>query len=149
MLADVPIPQTMFTRVGGNRIAYQVVGEGPPDLLWLSGLGEPIDARWDYPPCASFVRRLASFTRLIMFDRRGVGASDPVPLESLPSWERWADEATAVLDTVGSTRSPTSSRSTGVPRTRRPSLFRATLRILSSDVGSPRAVGCRVVPKRW
>jgi pimeloyl-ACP methyl ester carboxylesterase len=104
MLADVPIPQTMFTRVGGNRIAYQVVGEGPPDLLWLSGLGEPVDARWDYPPCASFVRRLASFSRLIMFDRRGVGASDPVPLESLPSWEGWADDATAVLDAVGSTR---------------------------------------------
>jgi pimeloyl-ACP methyl ester carboxylesterase len=98
------IPETRFTKVGGNRIAYQVVGEGPPDLLWLSGLGEPIDARWDYQPCASFVRRLASFSRLIMFDRRGVGASDPVPLESLPSWERWADEATAVLDTVGSTR---------------------------------------------
>jgi class 3 adenylate cyclase len=98
------IPETRFTKVGETRIAYQVVGEGPPDLLWLSGLGEPLDARWDYPPCASFVRRLASFSRLIMFDRRGVGASDPVPLESLPSWEGWADDATAVLDAVGSTR---------------------------------------------
>jgi pimeloyl-ACP methyl ester carboxylesterase len=98
------IPETRFTKVGDNRIAYQVVGEGPPDLLWLSGLGEPLDARWDYPPCASFVSQLASFSRLIMFDRRGVGASDPVPLESLPSWEGWADDATAVLDVVGSTQ---------------------------------------------
>jgi class 3 adenylate cyclase/pimeloyl-ACP methyl ester carboxylesterase len=98
------IPETRFTKFGDNRIAYQVVGEGPPDLLWLAGLGEPIDSRWDYPPCASFVRRLASFSRLIMFDRRGIGASDPVPVASLPSWEGWADDATAVLDAVGSTR---------------------------------------------
>src|SRR6516162_3336125 len=115
MLADVPIPQTMFTRVGGNRIAYQVVGEGPPDLMWLSGLGEPIDARWDYPPCASFVRRLASFSRLIMFDRRGVGASDPVPVESLPSWEGWADDVVAVLDAVGSERTVILGTSQGGP----------------------------------
>jgi class 3 adenylate cyclase len=98
------IPETRFTKLGGDRIAYQVVGEGPPDLLWLAGLGEPVDSRWEYPPCANFVRRLASFSRLIMFDRRGVGASDPVALESLPSWEGWADDATAVLDAVGSTR---------------------------------------------
>jgi class 3 adenylate cyclase len=98
------IPETRFTKLGDDRIAYQVVGEGPPDLLWLAGLGEPIDARWDYPPCASFIRRLASFSRLMMFDRRGVGASDPVSLESMPSWEGWADDAMAVLDEVGSTR---------------------------------------------
>jgi class 3 adenylate cyclase len=98
------IPETRFTKVGDNRIAYQVIGQGPPDLLWLAGLGEPVDSRWDYPPCASFVRRLASFSRLIMFDRRGVGASDPVPLESLPGWEGWADDATAVLDAAGSQR---------------------------------------------
>jgi class 3 adenylate cyclase/pimeloyl-ACP methyl ester carboxylesterase len=95
-------PETRFARVGDDRIAFQVVGEGPPDLLWLNGLGEPIDSRWDYPPCASFFRRLASFSRLIMLDRRGVGASDPVPLESSPSWEGWADDAEAVLDTIGS-----------------------------------------------
>ena len=81
----VEIPETRFAKLGNDRIAYQVVGEGPPDLLWLTGLGEPIDARWDFPACASFVRRLASFSRLIMLDRRGVGASDPVSLEALPS----------------------------------------------------------------
>ena len=96
------IPETRFAKLGNDRIAYQVVGEGPPDLLWLIGLGEPIDSRWEYPPCASFFRRLASFSRLIMFDRRGIGASDPVSLESLPSWEGWADDAMAVLDAVGS-----------------------------------------------
>lgn len=54
------IPETRFAKLGNDRIAYQVVGEGPPDLLWLTGLGEPIDSRWDFPPCTSFVRRLAS-----------------------------------------------------------------------------------------
>ena len=96
------IPETRFAKLANDRIAYQVVGEGPPDLLWLIGLGEPIDSRWEYPPCASFFRRLSSFSRLIMFDRRGIGASDPVSLESLPSWEGWADDAMAVLDAVGS-----------------------------------------------
>src|SRR3974390_11086 len=109
------IPETRFTKVGANRIAYQVVGEGPPDLLWLSGLGEPIDARWDYPPCASFVRRLSSFSRLIMFDRRGIGASDPVSSESLPSWEGWSDDAVAVLDAAGSGRPAVLGVSQGGP----------------------------------
>jgi pimeloyl-ACP methyl ester carboxylesterase/class 3 adenylate cyclase len=109
------IPETRFAKIGEDRIAYQVVGEGPPDLLWLSGLGEPIDARWEYPPCASFVRRLASFSRLIMFDRLGVGASDPVSLESLPNWEGWADDALAVLDAVGSTRAVILGVSQGGP----------------------------------
>jgi class 3 adenylate cyclase len=98
------IPETRFAKLGDDRIAYQVVGEGPPDLLWLGGLGEPIDSRWDYPPCASFVRRLASFSRLIMLDRRGVGGSDPVSSQALPSWEAWADDALTVLDAVGSER---------------------------------------------
>jgi class 3 adenylate cyclase len=91
-----------FAKMGDHRIAYQVVGEGPPDLLWLAGVGESIEARWDYPPCASFMRRLASFSRLIMFDRRGMGASDPVSLEPMPSWEGWADGAMSVLDAVAS-----------------------------------------------
>jgi pimeloyl-ACP methyl ester carboxylesterase len=108
-------PETRFAKLGQGRIAYQVVGEGPPDLVWFAGLGEPIDARWDYPPCASFVRRLASFSRLIMIDRRGMGASDPVPVEALPSWEGWADDAVAVLDAVGSERAIVLGASNGGP----------------------------------
>jgi class 3 adenylate cyclase len=111
----VEIPETRFAKLGNDRIAYQVVGEGPPDLLWLTGLGEPIDSRWDYPPCASFVRRLASFSRLIMLDRRGVGASDPVSSEALPRWEGWVDDAMAVLDAVGSGRAIILGGSQGGP----------------------------------
>jgi pimeloyl-ACP methyl ester carboxylesterase len=97
-------PPTRFAALGEERIAYQVVGEGPLDLLWAPGLGDALDVRWEYEPYASFLRRLASFSRLIMLDRRGMGASDPVSLEALPSWEEFADDALAVLDAVGSER---------------------------------------------
>jgi class 3 adenylate cyclase/pimeloyl-ACP methyl ester carboxylesterase len=98
------VPRTQFAKLGRDRIAYQVLGEGPVDLVLVPGIGDALDIRWDYPPYASVLRRLASFSRLIMLDRRGMGASDPVSLEALPSWEEWADDALAVLDAVGSER---------------------------------------------
>jgi pimeloyl-ACP methyl ester carboxylesterase len=96
------IPPTKFAKLGDDRIAYQVIGDGPPDLLWVPGIGDALDIRWEYPPFASFMWRLASFSRLIMLDRRGMGASDPLPLDALPRWEEFADDALAVLDAVGS-----------------------------------------------
>ena len=96
------VPQTRYTRLGEDRIAYQVVGEGPVDLLFTPASSDCIDIRWDWPPYASFLRRLASFSRLIMFDRRGYGASDSVSGATLPEYERWADDARAVLDASGS-----------------------------------------------
>ena len=98
-------PETNFTKLDHDRIAYQVIGEGPPDLLFVTtNGGVAVDIRWEYPPVASFLRRLASFSRLIMFDRRGIGASDPVPLDALPSWEEYTDDALAVLNAIGSKR---------------------------------------------
>jgi class 3 adenylate cyclase/pimeloyl-ACP methyl ester carboxylesterase len=96
------IPPTKFAKLGNDRIAYQIVGDGPVDLLWVAGIGDPLDARWEYGPWASFLWRLASFSRLIMMDRRGMGASDPVPLEALSSWEEFVDDALAVLDAARS-----------------------------------------------
>jgi class 3 adenylate cyclase len=93
-------PRTTYVKVGDARIAYQVVGEGPVDLLYMPSIGDCIDVRWDWQPYATFLHRLASFTRVIAFDRRGVGASDPVSLDAAPSWERWVEDATAVLDAV-------------------------------------------------
>lgn len=98
------IPETSYAKLGEDRIAYQVLGEGPPDIVFMSALGACIEMYWEWPPFAAFLRRLASFGRLIVFDRRGMGASDPVALEALPSWEDWADDARAVLDAVGSDR---------------------------------------------
>jgi len=98
------IPPARFAKLGDDRIAYQIVGDGPVDLLWVAGIGDALDARWEYGPYANLLWRLASFSRLIMMDRRGMGASDPVPLEALPSWEEFVDDALAVLDAAGSER---------------------------------------------
>jgi class 3 adenylate cyclase len=96
------VPEIRFAKFGQDRIAYQILGEGPPDLLYFASPGGAIEAIWEYPPCAAYYRRLASFSRLILFDRRGTGASDEVSLEALPKWEEWADDALTVLNAVGS-----------------------------------------------
>jgi len=98
------VPRTRYAKLGNARIAYQVLGEGPLDLVYCPAVGDCTDARWDWPPYASVLRRLASFTRLITFDQRGMGASDPVSLEALSHWEEWAEDARAVLDDIGSER---------------------------------------------
>ncbi|HWC37903.1 MAG TPA: adenylate/guanylate cyclase domain-containing protein [Acidimicrobiales bacterium] len=96
------LPETMYASVGDSQVAYQVLGDGPIDLLYFAGLGSHVELIWDYPPSASFFSRLASFTRLIIYDRRGSGASDPVPNSAISTWDGWADDALAVLDAAGS-----------------------------------------------
>jgi pimeloyl-ACP methyl ester carboxylesterase len=98
------VPTTRYTKLGDDRIAFQVVGDADLDLLYVPGMLSTLDWPWEWPPTAAFIRALASFSRLIFFDRRGCGASDPVPGDRLPTWEEWADEARAVLDAVGSER---------------------------------------------
>ena len=104
MAAGEEIPETRFASLGDDRVAYQVFGEGDIDVLYASATGDPIDLRWDWPPYASFLRRLGTRARVITFDRRGSGSSDTASGESLPSWEQWADDALAVLDAVSSER---------------------------------------------
>lgn len=98
------IPETRFTTVGRDRIVYQVVGDGPIDLLLVSPSGTAVDVQWDWPAAAAFLHRLASFSRLIMFDKRGWGASDRISNATLPPWEEWVDDVRAVLDAAGSER---------------------------------------------
>jgi pimeloyl-ACP methyl ester carboxylesterase len=98
------IPETQYATLGDDHIAYQVFGEGEVDLLWVPASGDCIELRWDYPPYADFLFWLGAQARVISFDRRGAGASDVPSGEPLPSWERWADDARAVLDAVGSER---------------------------------------------
>jgi class 3 adenylate cyclase len=97
-------PETKFVRLGGDRIAYQVLGAGPPDLVLARRSYGHIDIAWEDPGITLFLRTLASFCRLILFDRRGTGPSDPLPLDSLPPWESYAEELTVVLDEVGCER---------------------------------------------
>jgi class 3 adenylate cyclase len=102
VVADDTVPETRYVTVGDDRIAYQVFGKGDVDLLFVGALGECIDLNWDCPAYAKFLRRLATRARVMIFDVRGSGSSDSFSGEDLPSWERWADEARAVLDEVGS-----------------------------------------------
>src|SRR5262249_37910956 len=97
-------PDTQYTRSGDVNIAYQVVGEGPLDLIYVPGWISNMDTAWDDPNVSKFLRRLASFSRLIMLDKRGTGLSDPVPLDQLPTMEERMDDLRAVMDAVGSER---------------------------------------------
>jgi pimeloyl-ACP methyl ester carboxylesterase len=97
-------PKTRYARLQGDRIAYQVLGEGPPDLVLCPGSFGNLDIGWEDPGIALFCRTLASFSRLIIFDRRGTGTSDPLPPDPLPPWEAYAQELAAVLDEVGTER---------------------------------------------
>jgi class 3 adenylate cyclase len=90
-------PEVRYARSGDLHIAYQVVGEGPPLVVSDQWFGN-VDAQWDFAPMARFLERLASFRRLVLFDKRGTGLSDPVSLSAVPTLEGWMDDLRAVLD---------------------------------------------------
>jgi class 3 adenylate cyclase/alpha-beta hydrolase superfamily lysophospholipase len=107
-------PQTRYVEVGGAEVAYQIVGQGPMDVIHVPGFNH-VDVRWEIPVWAAFMERLASFARLILFDRRGTGASDAVPDTAMPTWEEWADDVRAVLDAAGSQQSVVLAENDGGP----------------------------------
>ena len=107
-------PQTRYVDVGGAEVAYQVVGKGPPDMVYAPGFGQ-VDLRWEDPVWAAFLERLASFSRVIVFDRRGTGASDALPDAVMPTWEEWADDVRAVLDAARSERAVVLAEGDGGP----------------------------------
>jgi class 3 adenylate cyclase len=96
--------ETRYAQLGRDRIAYQVLGKGPPDLVMTTASFGDIDVAWEDPGLALFYRTLASFSRLILLNRRGTGASDPLPPDPLPPWESYAEELAVILDEVGSQR---------------------------------------------
>jgi len=98
------IPETRYARAGDLHIAYQTVGDGTTDVILADQWFSNVDAQWDVAPLAELRHRLASFSRLILFDKRGVGLSDPVAIESLPSIESWMDDLRAVMDAASSER---------------------------------------------
>jgi pimeloyl-ACP methyl ester carboxylesterase len=97
------VPKTQYVESPeGLHIAYQVVGDGPLDLALLPTSWSNVELYWDEPYAARFFRRLGSLGRLILFDKRGTGLSDPVPLRAIPTVEEWVDDLMVVLDAVGS-----------------------------------------------
>ena len=102
--SDVVLPETKYARAGDLYIAYQVVGDGPFDLVFLPDWVNHVELRWEEPRSEGFQKRLASFSRLILFNPRGMGASDPVPITESPTAEQWMDDLRTVLDAVGAER---------------------------------------------
>ncbi|TML93513.1 MAG: alpha/beta hydrolase [Actinobacteria bacterium] len=99
-----PVPETRYTNADGVSVAYSVVGDGPPDLVFVPDWLTNLELLWDSPMSARYHERLASFSRLIVFDKRGTGLSDPVALTELPTLEQWMDDVRAVSDAAGSER---------------------------------------------
>ena len=133
VLAPAPTPmqlppmrrmlETRYVQSGDANIAYQVVGDGPIDLVFVMGWVSHLDYFWEEPSFAYFLDRLASFARLILFDKRGTGLSDRVPLNQLPTLEQRMEDVHAVMDAVGSERAVLCGVSEGGPMC---SLFAAT-----------------------
>lgn len=104
MAESVVPPEVRYVRSGDLFIAYQVLGKGSLDLVYVAEFWHSIEAQWEEPSYTAFLRGLASFGRLICFDQRGTGISDPVAIDQLPTLEVWMDDVRAVMDAVGSRR---------------------------------------------
>ena len=95
-------PATRYARSGGVSIAYQVVGEGPLDLVWIPSMAHHVELNWENPMVARFLHRLGSIARVLVFDKRGTGMSDR--LAGSETLEERMDDIRAVMDAVGSER---------------------------------------------
>ncbi len=97
-------PETQYAKGRGGFVAYQAIGEGPLDLVFIPDWVTNLEVMWEEPSLARFLRRLSSFSRLICFDKRGCGLSDPVLFHEGLSAESWIDDTRTVLRDVGSER---------------------------------------------
>ena len=105
--------QTRYAQAGAVSIAYQVVGEGPEDVVLVPGFATHLEIGWEASAYAAFLQRIASFSRLIIFDKRGTGLSDPVA--KVPTLEERIDDVRAVMDAAGSERAALFGISEGGP----------------------------------
>jgi class 3 adenylate cyclase len=100
--ASAGAPACHYVKTEDGYVAYQIFGEGPYDVLFIGNWASNIEVMWEHPSMARYLERLGRFARVICFDKRGAGLSDPVPLGALPTLEHWMDDARIVLDTAGS-----------------------------------------------
>jgi pimeloyl-ACP methyl ester carboxylesterase/DNA-binding CsgD family transcriptional regulator len=111
----VKLPQTRYATSGKLRIAYQVVGQGSLDLVFVPGFISNLEVHWEDAGYSRLLHRLATFARLILFDKRGTGLSDRVDTRDLPNLETRMDDVRAVMDAVGSRRAALLGASEGAP----------------------------------
>lgn len=114
-ISSSAMPETRYTHSGEVNIAYQVVGNGPVDLVFVMGWVSHLEYFWHEPSFERFLRHLATFSRLILFDKRGTGLSDRVPIAALPTLEQRMDDLRAVMEAVGSTKAVICGVSEGGP----------------------------------
>ncbi|QPC89231.1 alpha/beta fold hydrolase [Mesorhizobium sp. INR15] len=107
--------ETRYARSGDVRIAYQVIGQGSFDLVFVPGFISNLDLHWEDEGYSRLLKRLAAFSRLILFDKRGTGLSDRVDAHHLPSLETRMDDVRAVMDAAGSGRAALLGASEGAP----------------------------------
>jgi pimeloyl-ACP methyl ester carboxylesterase len=106
-------PSTLYARRGEAHVAYQVTGEGPVDLVMTPGFISHLDLQWESVAYRRFVRQLAGLARVVRYDKRGTGLSDPVA--AVPTLEQRVDDLSAVLDAAGSPRAVVLGYSEGGP----------------------------------
>ncbi|RZL86943.1 MAG: adenylate/guanylate cyclase domain-containing protein [Variovorax sp.] len=109
------MPEIRYAKSGEYHIAYQVIGKGPFDLVFIPGFVSSVEGGWEDPQLAHFYKRLASFARLILFDKRGTGMSDPVSVHQFPTLEQRMDDVRAVMDAAGSRKAALVGVSEGGP----------------------------------
>ena len=116
-------PETRYAKSGDLNIAYQVVGDGPRDLIYVPGWISNVELNWEEPALAHVLERLASFSRLILFDKRGTGLSDPVPQDRLV---RQVRRVPKVRRDCAASRAPRVKPARQAPRDRQPRSSRST-----------------------
>ncbi len=108
-------PEIRYAKSGDIHVAYQLVGEGPRNLVVVFGFVSNLEVQWEIPSYSRFIRRLASFSRVLLFDKRGTGLSDRVPTRDLPTLEDRMDDVRAVMDAAGIPRATLLGISEGGP----------------------------------
>ena len=103
MIDEIPRSEVRYARARNSAIAYQMIGDGPIDLVFVDQWFSNVDAMWEFRPLAELLGKPGRFSRVIVFDKRGTGLSDPVAIDALPTVEEWIDDLRAVLDDAGST----------------------------------------------
>lgn len=159
-VTDAPEPR--YARSEDGYVAYQVFGRGERDLLIIGNWASNIEVMWEHPAMARYLERLGQFARVVCFDKRGAGLSDPVPMGALPTLEQWMDDARVVLDAVGSEQAAVMGDAEGGPmammfaatypqRTRALVLVNTFARMLRADdypIGMPEATSERLL-EQW